>query len=228
MAKKFIPFEPAWWSFGLPGYGDTLATYTRVSGEYLPPLALNQFRGEFQWLEPLEGYIDEEMAVHRDPQETRREHPERLQAVRHQAAGIGMALPDSFLKLMDSMQLQDRIPSCTACYFDLTDHIVNSPNETDRHLIRFLSDQQGCLFWYLYLDNQDELGVVVSELLLDEPGWQNALHGKSVIDHIKLCGPSLEAFIYRFWIENKIWFALDDESASLSDEQRSYLSFFER
>jgi hypothetical protein len=38
-----------------------------------------------------------------------------------------------------------------------------------------------------------------------------------------ICAPSFEAFLYRFWMENMIWFNLV-EREPLTEEQRQYLA----
>ncbi len=74
----------------------------------------------------------------------------------------GVALPNSFVMLSDSFQLQNRIPSCTACYFDLPSGIMASPFWHSDRLIRFLNDQQVCVCWYLYIPHNTSPFVVCS------------------------------------------------------------------
>jgi len=44
-----------------------------------------------------------------------------------------------------------------------------------------------------------------------------------VLANTAFCAPSFEAFLYRFWLENSLWFALSDNQ-SLTDEQQRYVS----
>jgi hypothetical protein len=41
----------------------------------------------------------------------------------------------------------------------------------------------------------------------------------------QVCSESFSEFVYRFWIENEIWFRL--KSGSLTDEQRHYLNHYQ-
>src|SRR5215467_12283016 len=75
----------------------------------------------------------------------------RMKEIVDSARQLGLSLPDAFLQVMASPDLQDRIPSCTACYFDLPEKIVPCPGSGEGYLIRFLNDQQAVLMWYLYI-----------------------------------------------------------------------------
>jgi hypothetical protein len=141
----------------------------------------------------------------------------------------GLSLPPAFLQLMTSHDLQDRVPSCTACYFDLPDTIVPCPQSENGYLIRFLNDQQGCLFWYLYLTPQGEEGVLTSPFCLDtlsqyteREDFPPELFQKKVKESTYICA---EEFLYRFWLENTIWFTLN-RHLPLPVEQERYLDHY--
>ncbi|MEM7371988.1 MAG: hypothetical protein AAF587_25455 [Bacteroidota bacterium] len=42
------------------------------------------------------------------------------------------------------------------------------------------------------------------------------------------CAPSFEEFIYRFWIENEIWFKTIWDKVELSQEEQQYANFFKK
>ena len=120
--------------------------------------------------------------------------------------------------------------SCTACYLDLGNFPVKVTG--GGRLIHFLSDQQWVRHWLLYLGDDGAEAVVSTydpygfELGDDEeleapdrfqPGAADAL----------LCADSFSEFLYRFWIENEIWFALS-ERQPLTDEQRHYAEHYAR
>ena len=56
----------------------------------------------------------------------------------------------------------DRIPSCTACYFELPEKIIPFPGDEEGYIIRFLNDQQCVLLWYLYLTRSGKQSILVS------------------------------------------------------------------
>ncbi|MFD3466717.1 hypothetical protein ACFWWM_10195 [Streptomyces sp. NPDC058682] len=102
--------------------------------------------------------------------------------------------------------------------------------------MRFLRDQQDCVIWYLYLRPSGEAFVVHSHLGyehefearraaektagdLDDTGEQTAA--------IRWCAPSFEEFAHRFWIENRLWHAVNGGNPSrLEPQLRSYLHHY--
>ena len=220
MDAQLSPFRVGWWSFDLPGYRACDGTYCLFPYETLPPLNV-ELRGEFQWLSSLESHLQSVMSDHRSPQGERNKLAARLERLMASAPRFGLKLPEAFIKFMSTPALQDEIPSCTACYFDLPDRIVQSPVGDNSYLIRFLNDQQGVLFWYLYLNQQGNHCVVVSPIPYD----QEPLSVETVTaapEYTHFCASGFEAFLYRFWLENKLWFALSD-SQPLTEEQQHYL-----
>jgi hypothetical protein len=43
-----------------------------------------------------------------------------------------------------------------------------------------------------------------------------------------ICAQSFEEFLYRFWLENCIWFVLTDKHRQLTDEEENYLRHYIR
>jgi hypothetical protein len=85
----------------------------------------------------------------------------------------------------------------------------------DRHLVRFLTDRQDCLFWFLTLGDEGGPILVSGSDLTEEPPEE--------VDDISMVAPTFEEFIYRFWIENEIAFRTIDGDP-LTDAQQAYLS----
>jgi hypothetical protein len=107
---------------------------------------------------------------------------------------------------MSDPALRERIRSSAACYPNL--HVTPVPSPTGKeYLVRFLADQQGCLFWYLH-PTEDGTGhaVVCTGDLFGHDQDQPAHAGD-----IKLCAEAFEAFAGRHRPENEIFFAETDE-----------------
>ena len=112
--------------------------------------------------------------------------------------------------------------------------MVPCPFGSGGYLLRFLNDQQGCVFWYLYLTSRGEHCVVASLACLD---WEIAAddeeHGIPDTDDAwedppleavtVCCAPSFETFLYRFWLENEIWCALYKKDRALTMPEQPYL-----
>jgi hypothetical protein len=160
------------------------------------------------------------------PERSAGEGSRALQRLATAAQQAGLQLPPAFLRLMGSEQLQDRIPSCTACSFELGERLLPCPGSEEDSMVSFLVDQQAVVTWYLVLPRHAGHYVVASPVYLEEfAGDELAQAQAEFSDDAVVCARSFEEFLYRFWLENTIWFALDD-GKPLTDEQRRYLDFY--
>jgi hypothetical protein len=187
-----------WWAaldheFAPDGICDD-ETYDR-----LPPLPEQLFTGDLGWLTAEEaglgtGYMEP------DPAATR-----TLDVVHRQLVRSGLALPNSFVTFMSSQHLQRRVPSSTGNGWQLSP-LIPSPAEKYGFLMRFMHDQQGCWYYYLYLAQDGSCPVLGSIELLtpeddgDTPHWTVDEFLESVV----WTAPSFEHFLYRYWVENVI------------------------
>jgi hypothetical protein len=138
------------------------------------------------------------------------------------ALGAHLRLPQSFRRFMSSFELQSRVRSCTDCYLDPGERIVETIGSIPGHLVHFLSDSQSCAHWYLHILPSDESAVLESPDLycyqIENADWiENPSCRFERIDlnglDFAYCAPSFSDFLYRFWIENEIWVALKDEGS---------------
>jgi len=226
-AQNTPPFDFGWWSFDLGKYRPCDGTYCFYGYDSIPPI--RTLNGTLDWLDPLDPQTDQGMQLYRTAPEERG----KLAEIEAEATQLGLTLPAAFLRLMGSPELQDRIPSCTACTFDLSAHIVPCIGETSGYIIRFLRDQQDVLLWYLYLTPQGEQWVLVSPYEFGDGPDENPNDApenerRAIIARTRICAPSFEAFVYRFWLENTLWFRLNtsESDGPLSDEQQRYLDFY--
>lgn len=223
MHPNETPFPAAWFSIELKGFRNMreFRTYDAFSYEELPPLPLpsQSFCGDFEWLKASElQAVDEEEAVDLDSQ------IERLVTL---ASQIGLSLPEEFVRFMKSPDLPNRIRSCTGCFFELPDEIIENPAGAGGFLIRFLSDSQGCLFWYLYLNGAGEHCIVASYKLFGSEG-EFERSDSDEESEIFFCAARFEQFVYRFWIENEIWYWLAYGRKPLTPEQQNYVNHYKK
>lgn len=222
---SYAPFERGWWSFDLGRYRPCDGTYCLFPYESLPPIT--EPDETLSWLEPLGETIDQRMEVYRNPRAARGKLGELVRA----AGTLGLSLPDAFLRLMISGELQDRIPSCTACTFQLGDRILRCPGSSEGYIVSFLHDQQDCVIWYLYLTRAGEHCVLAFpgdlESFVDAAAEGQEVDMQAVVGAIRVCAPTFAAFIYRFWLENDIWFKLSgDDKTPLTDAERQYVGHY--
>ncbi len=219
VANEGVPFKPGWWGTDLGRYRACDGTYCFFPYESLPPLT--NFDGTLSWLGALPDHLDHEMEVHRnDPSERG-----QIDALAGQARQLGLTLPPAFVELMGSSELQDRIPSCTACYFKLSERIIPCPASEQGYILRFLNDQQDVLLWYLYLTPGDAR-VIVSPYELDDGEELTDVGRSNVLSQSVVCAPTFDEFIYRFWLENTIWFKLNETGATFTPDEQAYLDHY--
>ncbi|MFG1665186.1 hypothetical protein [Streptomyces sp. Y7] len=218
-----MDFDSAWCATDLGEYRPCRYTYEHYPCESLPPIDSTEFRGAFQWL----GGTSEA-----DPRKVT-----ALSRLAENLAAEGLTLPGDFVTFHSDSKLHSSLDevSATGCWTNISEPLP-SPVEPGAFLVRFLRDQQDCVIWYLYLRPSGEVSVVHSSLdyeyeyearrdgeesasNLDDPEEQAAA--------ILWCAPSFEEFAYRFWIENRLWHALNGNDLSgLASQERDYLRHY--
>ena len=200
--------------FGLESVRPRRGTYGRYSYQSLPhPLKLH---GDLGWLadeDEIQGSIADELAS---------ENAAAVPKLLDECARLELDLPSSFRKLITSRDMPARIRSITDCMMD----IAASPYRAEGYwLIRFLSDSQGCVFWYLALDESSEY-VIASNEYFAPPAeqWQDADRS---FEPPVIVADCFEEFVWRFWIENEIRFA-DYYNEPLSSACQRYVDEYLR
>jgi hypothetical protein len=231
MVPANSPFPCRWWGTSLQGVGlddqrPDVGTYGRYDFARLPPLPF-PLSGEFAWLTAA--------PAHRQSIRTQyaAQIPGALRFLRESASRMGVKLPDTFTKFMDSASLQDRVRSATDCSIDLCSEPVRSPIGGG-WLVHFLADSQGCRFWYLYLtaDGSDHAVVSSPDLYStdlepsedDEEQWEQEEPDPAAI---AFCAESFESFLGRYWLENEIFFA-HFRQTPMPDAARQYIEDYRK
>jgi hypothetical protein len=98
----------------------------------------------------------------------------------------------------------------------------------DGFLVHFLSDSQYVLHWFLYVNLIGEHCVLVSKNPYGVQGFDLPESIDVEIEPISCCALSFKEFIYRFWLENEIWFTLVDKDRSLNSTESSYLMHYSK
>ncbi|MFE9092826.1 hypothetical protein [Streptomyces sp. NPDC007264] len=218
-------FQAAWYASDLGRFRPCGGTYEVYPHESVPPLDPGRFTGSFDWLGGV-GSPEPEQA-------------DRLGRLAESLSALGLTLPGDFVAFQTAANLHDRLDqvSVTACWSDISDPLP-SPVEDGARLVRFLRDQQDCVFWYLYLRPSGETFVVFSGVDYEEyaarkadgeekSGDEASRHREAHRRAIGWCAPTFEEFAYRFWVENRIWYTVQGADLSgLEPELRDYLSHY--
>lgn len=215
-----------WMSIGLPGLARE-STYQGYPLRVMPEMFI-ELDDDLSWLARYsEVYADQ--GLH--PVESWVPPPGSVLQI---AEAKKVKLPAAFSRFMTSTDLQSRIRSCTACYLDPGQRTVETTGSLSGHLIHFLSDSQSIAHWYLHVLQTGESAVLHSSDLycydIENSEWiENPACRMERIDveelNFHFCSRSFSEFLFRFWIENEIWFAVSREStkSTLTNLERQYL-----
>ena len=223
--------ECVWPAFDLPGireHPQDFATYSGFSFNDLPHVP-DVLEDDFVWLDK-EPIRDEDAISFMEDPNSDLSVAEKVEMV---IAITRYPLPRSFRYFITHPDLHRRIRSCTACYLELPNFLVETTQGEPGCLIHFLSDQQWCLHWYLYVNEHGEERVLCSPSDYgfysaserDEAGL-DALSASDVAVKVTgmelgICARSFSEFVYRFWLENELWWALS-EGEELTPTLRRY------
>jgi hypothetical protein len=148
MLPSQSPFPCHWWGIGLEHVGlgavrPDVGTYGLFAFDRLPPLPF-ELNGDFAWLASAPTH------EHHVGKERAGENAQAYELLQEVSARMGLRLPDPFMRFMAESSLHQRVRSNTDCLLDLCREPIPAPIGGG-HLIRFLADSQGCIFWYVYL-----------------------------------------------------------------------------
>jgi hypothetical protein len=211
---RMVRLARQWWAawdhdFTPHGVCDN-ETYSR-----LPRLPEHLFTGDLSWLTADTAGPD---ACYMEPAVVPKLAMRELE---HRLAGSGLYLPSAFVSFMTSAALQQRVPSCTGNGWQMSDP-APSPFEEHGRLLRFMHDSQGCSYTYLYLAADGSCPVVgSSELFTPEPGEDSEeVSWGSPTEYLETTfwmAPDFEQFLFRYWVENVMWFHLVDQKRPASE-----------
>ena len=213
----------AWWSIELPGYREhptPFSTYSPFPYEELPRIE-RELDDDLAWLRaerPVPGSLG--YVVPGDATPERAATAADLDAL---LADRRVNPPRAFRIFIADPEPRTRVRSCTSCYLDLAQFPVAVGGGGS--LLHFLSDQQWMLHWLLYVGPDGSDAVVVTETAYGfEADGESFDHWDPSDGGLSVCSESFSEFLYRFWIENEIWFraARDGSDETLTDEQRRY------
>jgi hypothetical protein len=229
MVRVLPATERCWLSVELPGYREhpAPATYSQFPADELPPIEhrLDDGLGWLLALPPVAGSLADRRPG--DPEPTRPANRDELSRL----SVVTASLPGSFVAFMASDGPRRRIRSATACYLDLADRAT--PVAGGGTLIHFLSDQQWALHWLLFVGPDGSEAVLGT----DQPiGFLDPGEPYAPLERFDpasplgcICAESFTEFLYRYWIENEIWFRLaapGGERLPLSAEMLAYVEHY--
>jgi uncharacterized protein (TIGR02996 family) len=219
-------FEFAWWGTGIEPAREAGGTYERFHYHDQPPLPVEKFDGTFAWLRESK------------PQSSYREGP-KWKAFCAEKRKQGYFVPSEFERFLSDKDLPARIKSCTDNYFErppdpTADHSAPSAEWEDGLLVTFYADSQYCVLWGILLPREPGRYAPILAGPPDAlfPGFWNDAEEGEADDPGKpvLVASQFEQFIFRWWIENEIWFATEwhESRRPLTSMEQAYLDHLKR
>jgi hypothetical protein len=216
-----------WLTIGVPGIvEEPQSTYWALPLDEMPPVG-QALAGTLDWLVRSPSH---EPSLQQGPDD-----PAERDATSAELEAVAPNLhpPAAFRRFIADAEPRRHIRSATACYLDLGHFAVVM--EDGGTLVHFLSDQQWVLHWLMYSGADGSEAVVVSSAPLGfddgETRPLRQLDRQQAVALVAVCSDSFEEFIYRFWIENELWFRLAKENVSLQslpDDLLIYASGYPR
>jgi len=212
-----------WITAGSNELWGTQGTYSRVEYSRLP--VLPPIRSPFDWLSelPTRSYSctldsdDNAIAT--------------FAGIEAEIQSLGFCIPEDFRIFVTRPDIQAQVPSCTACYLELSDTVTPLPGWPGSYVLRFMNDSQSCVLWYLLFQPQTPVRVLASSCFLErdifdameyESEMDEPLRYEDILRECFICAGSFGEFIFRFCIENTIWFATHPK-VSLAPCELAYL-----
>jgi uncharacterized protein (TIGR02996 family) len=195
-------FEFAWWGTGIGPAREAGGTYQRFQYHDQPPLPVETFDGTFAWLresKPKFSYPCGPM----------------WKAFCAERRNQGYFVPGEFERFLSDKDLPARIKSCTDNYFErppdpTAGHSTPSAEWEDGLLVTFYADSQYCVLWGILLPREPGRYAPILAGPPDAlfPGIWGDTEGEAY-DPGKpvLAASQFEQFVFRWWIENEIWYA---------------------
>jgi hypothetical protein len=200
------PFPVGWFGTDLGVYRPCRSTYECYAPEELPPIRV-PLDGTFGWLRSAP---EHEHHIGGDPERT-------AAALDRLLAANPAGLPREFVAFFRSPDLWRRIRSCTDCYLNLDPAAVGIRDGSGA-LVRFLSDSQYCRHWNLCLTPGGAGHSVVATYFYSGSEHPHPRAGRPHPRDITTVAGSFEEFVYRFWLENELFFAVHGrEQAEVRD-----------
>ena len=133
--------------------------------------------------------------------------PSQLESLVASATAVSLTVPAVLSSFINDNTLHKHLRSANGDYLSVAESVLPF---ADGYLIRFLHDQQGCVFWYIYTnaDGSDHC-VVSSYEYFDADDMDYELDELSPSD-FAYWSPSFEDFFCQYWIAHEMMFSRND------------------
>lgn len=193
-----LPLTPCWLGIGLGTARPARGTYQVYRYGSLPPV-VEHLASSWAWIErgPAPTLVNGSLSRH-------------LAVVEGMVANAGYALPADFALLFDRFVGQRTVVrSCTGARFVLHPAVWTPAEVFGGLVVPFLHDEETSTGWGLWVHPSGSEAVLAFRLtpsIGDEAPPPRISRTHQAVD-LSWVSPSLTSFVYRFELENQIWFA---------------------
>ncbi|MGD0253915.1 MAG: hypothetical protein ABSC01_14610 [Verrucomicrobiota bacterium] len=214
----------AWITAGTSSLWGTKGTYSSVAYERLP--SLPPLDPSFAWLASVPDR-DYGCTLNSDDNKLG-----SLPAIETELGRLGFRLPSDFSAFIQNPDIYGRIPSCKACFLEVSDVVTALPGFPGSYVVRFMNDSQCCVLWYLLFQPSLPVRVLACSYFIERVNFDameyladkdRPLDYGDVLKDSCICAESFGEFMCRFGLENMIWFATH-ENKPLSPVEQGYLN----
>jgi hypothetical protein len=202
-------FRRGWITAGQGELWNCNSTYCTVPYSYLP--SMPQATDDLRWLDGVSAEL-RQLIETTSTLSSANNRIANLAAIIERAKHLRLKLPEPFVQFMRQPELQNKVPTCTACFLELSEDLIALGNLPGRVLLRFMNDSQGCVTWYLCLAPDAEPSVVASYYFFDKDIFDameyEDISYEGLASAAFVCADSFTEFLFRFWVENTIWCSL--------------------
>ena len=133
--------------------------------------------------------------------------PSQLEALMASASTNSLTVPAVFAKFIAESSLHEHLRSANGDYLSVAESVLPF---ADGFLVRFLHDQQGGAFWYLYTNADGSDHCVVSSYEYFDPDDMDYELDEFKASDFAYWSPSFEEFFCQYWIAHEMMFSRND------------------
>ncbi len=199
-----------WIGFDIPKCRPCGGTYHCYDGTTLPPLE-ETFPNQFAWIQDMGSAQTDPFNISNTLSQPVLQH-----------------CPADFVTFMKTEDWLNKTSSPTACYF-----VLEETRLGQGALVEFYRDQQSCCHWYLWIDLSSQTTQPAPILTSwDDGETLSFMEETELYENLHVAEASLERFLYRLYLENELWFELNNMKPApilfLPEVKQHYCDFLKK
>jgi hypothetical protein len=213
---------------------EKLSTYNMFSFEDLPPIN-QELTNDFHWLKSAIKSTElrnQELIFLEDIRILDCikgvDYSEDIKKIEEQLCEFGIELPKEISNFFCLPEVNCRIRSSTDNFYELGDFIEIISADQTYYMLHFYSDSQYCMLWYICFREDGSHFIVATHKLYGHKYSFNYNEEFKEDSHFigYYCANSFKEFIYRYDIEQRIWFKINWYKDELNEDEQEYVNHY--